>query len=122
MIKKLLWIAGLLSALCTVAQECPEPVYPLDGASDIPVDATIRWTPVLGVTAYQITLGTTPGGSDIANLTSTGPNPFYAPPRGLPENSTIHVTLYLFNISQGNILCTTFSFETEDVKRVWFEI
>lgn len=115
MIKKLLWIAGLLSALCTVAQQCPEPVYPLDGASNIPVDATIRWTPVLGVTAYQITIGTTPGGTEVVTLSSAGPNTFYTPPRGLPDNRTIYVTIYLFNLSQGNIECTHFSFETEDV-------
>ena len=115
MIKKLLWIAGLLSALCTVAQECPQPVYPLDGQTGVPVDATIRWTSIVGVTAYQITLGTTPGGTEVATLTSTGPSAFYTPPRGLPENRTIYVTIYLFNLSQGNTECTSFSFETEDV-------
>ncbi len=116
MIKKLLWIAGLLAALCTQAQQCPEPVYPLDGQTGIPVDATISWTAVTGVTAYQITVGTTLGGNEISTLTSTGPNTYYTPPRGLPDNTVIYVTIYLFNLSQGPPApCISFSFETEDI-------
>lgn len=115
MIKKLLWIAGLFLAPCTQAQQCPQPVFPLDGQTDIAVDATISWTPVTGVTAYQVTLGTSFRGTDLATLTSTGPNTSYTPPRGLPENTTIYVTVYLFNLSQGSAACTDFSFETTDV-------
>ncbi len=117
MIKKLLWIAGLLAALCTQAQQCPQPVYPLDGQTGVAVNDTIRWTPVTGVTAYQITVGITQDGSEISTLTSTGPNTYFIPPRGLPDDDTIYVTLYLFNLSQGGTStpCISYSFETEDV-------
>lgn len=117
MIKKLLWIAGLLLAPCTQAQQCPQPVFPIDGQTGVAVNDTIRWTPVTGVTAYQITVGTTPDGTEISTLTSTGPNTYYTPPRGLPDNTVIYVTIYLFNLSQGGTStpCISYSFETETV-------
>jgi gliding motility-associated-like protein len=115
MIKKLLWITGLLATHYMWGQTCPDPVYPLDGATDIPVDATIQWTPVSGVTAYSIKIGTTPEGAELVSATSTGQNTFFKPPFGLPDQTTIHVTISLFILSQGNVVCTSFSFNTLDV-------
>lgn len=115
MIKKLLCATGLLFGLHMAAQECPDPVFPLDEQTNVPVDATISWTAVTGVTAYNITLGTTPGGNEILSLTSVGSSTSYTPIQGLPENTTIYVSIYLFNLTQGNTLCTIFRFTTEDV-------
>lgn len=115
MMKNLLWITGLLITQLLSSQNCPEPNYPLDGATGIPVDVTLQWTPVPGVTAYNIVIGTTPNGSEIVSSTSTGQNTFFQPPQGLPENSTIYVTLSVFIISQGSTTCTNYSFTTADV-------
>ncbi|MDG1572355.1 T9SS type B sorting domain-containing protein [Robiginitalea sp. M366] len=91
------------------------PVFPTDGQTGVAVDATLSWTPVDGVTAYNITIGTTPQGSEILPLASVGSSTRYTPPQGFPENTTLYVTIYLFNLSQGNTECTTYSFTTADV-------
>ncbi|EAR14932.1 T9SS type B sorting domain-containing protein [Robiginitalea biformata] len=115
MFQKLLCVAGLLCALATRGQECPQPVFPADGQTAVAVDASIQWTAVTGVTAYSLTIGTTPGGTEVLPLTSVGLATSYAPARGLPDNQEIFVTLYIFNLTQGTTPCTSFSFTTEDV-------
>lgn len=115
MIRKILWIPALLAAFFIRGQECPEPIYPVNNERDVSVSTTISWTPVQGVTAYRISIGTTPNGSDIVSSTSTGQNTQFTPPTGLPENQTIYVRISLFILSQGTIPCTEYSFKTEDV-------
>jgi gliding motility-associated-like protein len=115
MVKNLLWISGLLLTQLLSSQNCPVPEYPKDGDTGVPVDVTLNWTAVTGVTAYNITIGTTPGGSEIVSSTSTGQNTSFTPPQGLPENSTIYVTLSVFILSQGSTTCTEYNFTTENV-------
>ena len=55
----------LFWGLCLHGQECPDPVFPLPGQTDVSVTSTISWEEVVGVTGYQISLGSTPGGTDI---------------------------------------------------------
>lgn len=115
MIKNVLWITGLLLTQFLSSQTCPNPDAPKDGDTGVPVDVTLKWTAVTGVTAYNITIGTSPGGSEIVSSTSTGQNTYYTPPQGLPENSTIYVTLSVFILSQGSTTCTEYNFTTENV-------
>ncbi len=93
------------------AQDCPVPIFPQDGET-VPVDVTISWTEVFGITAYKIRIGTTPGGSEITPLVSTGLATSYNP-RGLPESEEIFVSVYIFNITTGDELCYSYSFFTD---------
>jgi len=77
-------------------QQCPTMTSPIDGDINVPVDNLISWTPVDGIIGYLISLGTTPGGGEIINRRSSGLNNFYQPEVGLPENTTIYVTISLF--------------------------
>lgn len=78
------------------------------------MDITITWSEVVGVSAYLIQLGTSPGGSDIVSLTSTGQSNQYKPERGLPENRTIYVEIYIFNtLTNTTTLCVDYSFQTD---------
>ena len=97
------------------AQTCPTISFPIDGASDIPVDATITWPAVTGINGYVISLGTTPGGTDIVNSRSLGLNNSYRAPTGLPENTLIYVSLRLIPFDQPPIVCTGITFRTVDV-------
>lgn len=107
----LLW--GSISNM--IAQECPNPVSPTNGQNNVPVESTISWEEVTGITGYIVTVGTTPGGGEIANEQPTGSDAFYVPPLGLPESSEIFVTVSLFFFDQPNIICETYSFTTENV-------
>lgn len=100
-------------------QECPDLLSPVNGATNVAVDATITWEAVDGIPGYIISLGTTPGSNDIAQ-TSVGSATSYTPPLGLPENTQIYVTITLDFLFQGgtDIVCPSKSFTTEDVTTV----
>ena len=101
------------------AQNCPDLVNPLAGATNVPVETAITWEPVTGIPGYQIRLGTAPGLSDLGQA-SVGSATTYTPPLGLPENTEIFVTIVLDFLFQGgtDIVCPSQSFTTEDVTTV----
>lgn len=88
---------------------------PLDGATNVLVESTINWTPEPDVFGYSISLGTTPGGTDIANDVSVGVTPSYTPLLGLPESTTIFATIEVLVNQTTSIICDTQSFTTVDV-------
>ncbi|MGC1203284.1 MAG: T9SS type B sorting domain-containing protein [Flavobacteriaceae bacterium] len=95
------------------AQSCPSLISPLNESSNIPVNTTISWDNVEGVTGYIIAIGTFSGGNDIIQ-SQTSINSF-TPPLGLPDNTQIFVTITLFFFNLPNIQCSTQSFTTEDI-------
>jgi len=97
------------------AQECPKITYPVNGADEIPVDATITWPAVDGINGYTISLGTTSGGKDILNSKSIGLDNFYSPPLGFPEMTEIYITISLIPFDAPPIVCSGNSFTTTDV-------
>ncbi len=104
---------SLFLVVALQAQECPNLLSPSDGATNVALDATISWEAVDGVPAYLISMGTTPGGTDILSAQNVGNSPNYTPPRGLPENTEIFVTITLFFFNQPDIICSSQSFTTE---------
>lgn len=97
------------------AQECPRIDNPRNGAIEVPVNVTITWPRVNGVVGYLISLGTTPGGTDILNRRSAGQTNFFTPEVGLPESTTVHVTIEMFLPGQQLVSCPGESFRTIDV-------
>ena len=110
-LKKHLLVALVLFATVGWSQDCPAPVFPQDGET-VPVESVISWSQVFGITAYKIRVGTTPGGNEISPLVSTGLATSFSPPLGLPESTQIFVSLYIFNRTQGDTLCVSYSFFT----------
>jgi len=100
------WVTG---------QTCPNVTNPANGSLSVPVNTTISWPPVPGIVGYLVSLGTSPGSGDILNRRSAGLTNSYTPEVGLPENTTIYVTISLFLFNGQLIICTSESFTTEDV-------
>ncbi len=113
----------LLTLLCCSfyisAQVCNSPVltFPANGAVNVPVNSTITWDRVIGVPGYFISLGTTPGGTEILDQTNVGNTDSYTPPLGLPENTLIYVTikLFFFDPAIPDLVCPSSTFTTENV-------
>ncbi len=108
-------IVCLLFFLCFFrgsSQECPSLISPLNGATSVSTNATIRWEPIVGVPGYILSLGTTPGGTDILDERNVGSSTTYTSPTGLPENTQIFVTITLFFFNQPNITCDSQNFTT----------
>ncbi len=112
MLKKTLYILMLFMWLISQGQTCPNLSYPLNGAFDIPVNATITWPEVSGINGYLISLGTTPGGEDLLNSLPIGVNNFYTAPTGLPENTQIYVSISLVQFDGPPIPCVSETFTT----------
>ncbi len=113
--KKLLYPFLFLIGSFSYAQlVCPTLNSPLDGQANVPVDTSISWDEVAGTQGYLISLGTTPGGTDLIDQLGVS-SASYTPPFGLPENTTIYVTISLFFFDQDNIECPGETFRTEDV-------
>lgn len=117
MLHRLNVLLVLLLGITTYAQDCPNIVFPINGSTNIPLDATIDWETVDGVPSYNITLGTTPGGDDIlSSQFASGAS--FTPPLGLPANTTIYVTITLFFFDKPNITCPSYGFTTEPLTAV----
>lgn len=95
---------------------CPVLQGPMDGDVNVPVDATITWNDV-AAPGYRISIGTTPGGTEIVNERNLGNATSFTPPLGLPQNTVIYVrlTIFFFNSPDPDIVCDVGSFRTEVV-------
>lgn len=93
-------------------QACPRPVFPADGAEDIPVDATLSWTAPGVVTGFIISIGTTPGGVDILTNRSSSPISSYTPETGLPEDTWIYLSFVLIRADGSQVSCPGWRFKT----------
>lgn len=112
---RLLFLGILCGVLMPNAwgQDCPALLSPVEGATNVPVESSISWEPVVGVTGYIISIGTSPGDTDIVNEQQVGNDTIFTPPQGLPELTTVYVTLTLFFFNQDNIVCPSQAFTTE---------
>jgi len=96
----------------TVLPDCTTLLFPTISATDVPVDSNITWNPSLNATGYFISVGTTPGGTDIANLVDVGNVTTYDPINDFAEGVQIYVTIIPYN-SLGNAMgCSEESFTT----------
>ena len=112
---RLLFLGILCGVLMPNAwgQDCPALLSPVEGATNVPVESSISWEPVVGVTGYIISIGTSPGDTDIVSEQQVGNDTIFTPPQGLPELTTVYVTLTLFFFNQDNIVCPSQAFTTE---------
>ncbi|EJL69876.1 T9SS type A sorting domain-containing protein [Chryseobacterium populi] len=69
---------------------CPLITYPMNNATFIPLSPTITWNNVAGATSYKISIGTTPGGTDIVNQQSVTTNTF-SPSTPLSPNTNYYL-------------------------------
>ena len=115
MIKELLVFLLLFCGYTTYSQQCPNVTFPVDGQIDVAVDATITWQAVTGINGYLVSLGTTPGGTDILRRQATGANNYYKPPVGFPDDTTIYVSLSILDSTAQPVPCGGIVFTTIDV-------
>ncbi len=105
----------LLLGFVSQAQECPRITNPVNGSIEVPVNTTITWNAVDGIVGYLISLGTTPGGTEILNRRSAGLTNSFTPEVGLPDDTIIYVTIEMFLEGQQIVLCPGEIFSTIDV-------
>ncbi len=85
---------------------------PVNGETDVAINTNITWSPAtIVVTGYVISIGSTPGGTDVADNVDVGNVLNYNP--GVLDNATEHyVTIVPYNDNGPAIGCVEQSFKT----------
>jgi hypothetical protein len=83
--------------------------------TDFPIDGTLTWSAATGdPTGYKISVGTTMGGTDIANNVDVGNTTSYTP-TGLSYSTLYYTTITPYNANGDATGCTEESFTVEAV-------
>lgn len=89
---------------------CTSLVQPLNGETNIPLTPLIEWVAVPGATGYRVTIGTTPGGSDVLDNATFFTNSTFV--IDFEPNRTFFITIIPFNDSGDAFSCGQESFST----------
>ncbi|WP_223032589.1 T9SS type B sorting domain-containing protein [Hanstruepera marina] len=91
---------------------------PADGGIDIDINTDITWTAAsILVDGYTISIGTTPGGTDIVDNLDVGNVLTYDP--GVLDNATnYYVTIVPYNSNGPAVNCTEYTFKTICIPQV----
>ncbi|HAO06660.1 MAG TPA: hypothetical protein DCQ50_06640 [Chryseobacterium sp.] len=90
---------------------CPIVTYPANNATFIPLTPTITWNNTAGATSYKVSIGTSPGGTSIANQVSVTTNS-YTPSAALAPNTTHYVKIVAVGSGGESSGCTEQMFTT----------
>lgn len=90
---------------------CPVVTYPGSNASFIPLTPTITWNNTAGATSYKVSIGTSSGGTNVANQVSVTTNS-YTPSVALAPNTTHYVKIIAVGSGGESAGCTEVSFTT----------
>jgi surface protein len=101
-----------VEAACTAVPLCTQLTQPSNGATGVPVTTDINWTALLNATGYRLSIGTTPGGTDILNDVDLGNVTSYDPPGDLPYNAIFYVKITPYNANGDAVGCPEESFGT----------
>ncbi|RAV28963.1 T9SS type B sorting domain-containing protein [Sinomicrobium soli] len=103
----------LQSASTLPPPDCTTLSGPLNGDTDVEVTSTIQWNAVADADGYYISIGTSPGATDIENNLDVGNTTTYTPTADFPENTIIFVTIVPYNTAGDATGCPEESFTTE---------
>lgn len=95
---------------------CTRLLYPLDQATNVPVDTNIEWIPVPEASGYLLTLETFTTGIDVRNTLDVGNITNYDVPADLPKDITIYITIVPYNIGGEALGCIEETFKTGELK------
>lgn len=90
---------------------CTSLMSPENNAVMVPVSSTISWYPSSGATSYKISIGTTPGGSNIVNQQTVATTSF-TPSTPLSLDATYYVRVVAVGAGGESSGCTETKFTT----------
>ncbi|RZW55539.1 MAG: T9SS type A sorting domain-containing protein, partial [Flavobacteriaceae bacterium] len=98
---------------CDTAPGCDSIITPADGAIDVATGVEITWTTASGyIEGYTISVGTSSGGTDVADNVDVGLDQTYDPGT-LEFDTTYYVTVTAYNSNGSATGCEESSFTTE---------
>lgn len=103
------------TAAITTPPDCTILAEPLNGASNIAAETKLKWTYAPTATGYLLSVGTTPGGTDVFDKLDVGNVLEFDPPEGLPADGPVYVTLIPYNEIGKATSCPEERFTTTSV-------
>ncbi|MDP5078225.1 MAG: T9SS type B sorting domain-containing protein, partial [Nonlabens sp.] len=97
----------------TAAPDCTTITSPLDGEVNIAINTNISWAAATGATGYRLSIGTTPGGTNVLNNQDLGNVISYNPTANLLNDQIYFVTITPYNVAGNATGCTESSFTTQ---------
>lgn len=92
---------------------CVNLITPTNGSTGVGINTGLEWSSATGIpTGYTLSVGTTPGGTDIVDNENVGLSTTYTFPTALEYSTTYYVTVLPFNGNGPAIGCTEFTFTT----------
>src|SRR5690606_2030619 len=81
-------------------------------------NTNLQWDVVEEATGYQISIGTSSGGTDIVNTKDIGNVTSYTPEADVPEDATIYVRIIAYNEAGDAMGCLEEQFTTETLLKI----
>jgi gliding motility-associated-like protein len=94
--------------------ECTSLINPVDQSLDVAVGTAISWNTAANATGYLINIGTSSGGTDIANAVDVTNGTTYNLTENLPFNTEIFVSIIPYNAEGSALGCAEERFITEE--------
>lgn len=91
---------------------CPTVTAPVNGANGQSTTPTISWNAVNGATGYTLTVGSSPGASDVMGGVDLGNVTSYTFSTALPNSTTYYYTVNAYNATVTSNSCTERTFTT----------
>lgn len=98
--------------------DCTQLTSPADGATSISVSSNLIWSVIIDAVGYRITIGTSSGGTDIADNIDVGNITTYAPANNWQENTTYFVKIIPYNVTGDATGCIETNFTTQLITTV----
>ena len=92
---------------------CATFTNPTNGSTNVLINETFTWNAIASATGYFISIGTTSGGTEIANNIDVGNVSSYTHTTNFLENTTYYATVIAYNTAGNAIGCSEISFTTE---------
>ncbi|MFP3594137.1 T9SS type A sorting domain-containing protein [Chryseobacterium sp. SIMBA_038] len=102
----------LLGLLPASAPVCPVVSAPSAAATGVSVLPTITWAASASASSYKISIGTTPGGTNVMNMTDVGNVTTYTLGTALNFSTQYYYTVYATNVVGNSTGCAERSFTT----------
>lgn len=105
-------VMTLLGLTPSSVPACPVVSAPSANATNVSPTPTISWAASSSATSYKLSVGTTPGGTDILNLQDVGNMTSYTFSTMLGFNTQYYYTVYGVNVLGNSTGCSERSFTT----------
>ncbi|MGB6150651.1 MAG: BspA family leucine-rich repeat surface protein [Pricia sp.] len=96
-----------------IVPNCTALLSPFTNETEVPLDTGISWEETEKTDGYRLSLGTSPGGSDIVNNQDVGAVTSYRHTEELPFGTEIYVRVIPYNSKGDAVQCEPQSFTTE---------